>query len=168
MPYYKCSNQACPTGGEAFSLTSAGQTFCPRCYTANALTSVATPVVGPLTKTRVIQSSNTMHSCPKKVEVEVQLLIDKWDLNSVSTLEAKKTKDYLFTLNTNAKRIDREGPVTIGSEKTVTHGKFRLQFGNRTYAGVRIQVDVILNAAVIRRAFKESLVAGKYVEVYLG
>ena len=61
---------------------------------------------------------------------------------------------------------DREGPITSCSG-TVTHGKFQLQFGTKTYAGVRIKVDEDLDAATIRRAFRESVNAGRYVEVYL-
>ena len=98
--------------------------------------------------------------------VEVAELIAKWDLNIVSDDEAKKTKDYLYTLGVKSKRIDREGPVTNGN-KQVTHGKFRLQFGKKTYAGVQVRVNEILDAAVIRRAFAESMVSGRYVEVYL-
>lgn len=167
MAYYTCSNAACPTGGAAFSLTSAGQTYCPNCYTAGALTAAPTPVAAPVTQTRVLQSSNAMHAVGGDA-ADVALLIARWDLNTVSDTEAKKTKDYLFTLGAdNSKRIDREGPITTGN-KVVTHGKFRLQFGKKTYAGVQIRVNEILDAAVIRRGFQESVAAGRYVEVYLG
>jgi len=86
---------------------------------------------------------------------EVESLIAKWDLDTVSDTEARKTKDYLYTLGAKARRIDREGPVTNGNQ-VGTHGKFRLQFGTRTYAGVWIKVNEILDAAVIRCAFAES------------
>ena len=98
---------------------------------------------------------------------EVDSLIDKWDLTTVSTDEAKKTKDYLFKLGGKTKRIDREGPITNGN-RVVTHGKFRLQFGTKTYAGVQIKVDEPLDVATIRRAFRESVNNRRYVEVYLG
>jgi hypothetical protein len=166
MPYYTCSNAACSTAGQTFSLTGAGQTYCPQCYTANALTAAPTPVVAPTTQTRTVVTSNAMDAAGKDA-AEVDDLIAKWDLNTVSDTEAKKTKDYLYTLGAKSKRIDREGPVTNG-QKVATHGKFRLQFGTNTYAGVWIKVNEILDAAVIRRAFRESMVAGRYVEVYLG
>lgn len=166
MPYYTCNNGACPTAGQAFSMTSAGQTYCPQCFTAGSLATVPTPIVAPTSRTRTIVTSNEMHAVGKD-EAEVESLIAKWDLNTVSDTEAKKTKDYLYTLGANSKRIDREGPVTNGS-KVVTHGKFRLQFGTKTYAGVWIKVNEILDAAVIRRAFAESMAARRYVEVYLG
>jgi len=164
MPYYTCRNGACPTGGQPFSLTGAGQTYCPRCNTPNSLT--AAPVAAPTTQTRVIATSNAMHAAGGAAD-EVEALIAKWDLNTVSDDEARKTKDYLYTLGSNSKRIDREGPVNNGN-RVVTHGKFRLQFGSKTYAGVWVKVNEILDAAVIRRAFRESMAAKRYVEVYLG
>lgn len=166
MPYYICGNGACPTAGQAFSMTSAGQTYCPQCFTAGSLAAAPTPVVAPTSQTRTIATSNAMDAVGKDA-AEVESLIAKWDLNTVSDNEAKKTKDYLYTLGAKSKRIDREGPVTNGN-KVVTHGKFRLQFGTKTYAGVWIKVNEILDAAAIRRAFAESVVAGRYVEVYLG
>lgn len=165
MPYYTCSTAACPTNGQPFALTSAGQSYCPQCYTAGALSPAAAPVHAPISQTRVLQTSNQMHTAGGDA-VEVAELIAKWDLNIVSDDEAKKTKDYLYTLGVKSKRIDREGPVTNGN-KQVTHGKFRLQFGKKTYAGVQVRVNEILDAAVIRRAFAESMVSGRYVEVYL-
>ncbi|MEO9216760.1 MAG: hypothetical protein ABI227_14065, partial [Rhodanobacter sp.] len=120
MPYYTCSNGACPTAAQPFSLTGAGQTYCPQCNTANSLTAAPTPIVAPTTQTRVIASSNAMNAVGKDA-AEVELLIAKWDLNTVSDTEAKKTKDYLYTLGSKFKRIDREGPVTSGT-KVVTHG----------------------------------------------
>lgn len=167
MPYYTCSNGACPTAGAAFALTSAGQTYCPQCFTAGALSAAAAPVIAPTTQTRVLQSSNAMHDVGGDA-AEVDTLISKWELNTVSDDEAKKTKDYLYKLGTDKrKRIDREGGVMNGN-KQVTHGKFRLQFGNATYAGIHVQVNQILDAAIIRRAFRESVAARRYVEVYLG
>jgi hypothetical protein len=100
---------------------------------------------------------------------EVEELIGKWDLNLVSRDEAGKKKDYLYKLGTDKrKRIDREGPVTQTGTGAATHGKFRLQFGTKTYAGVHIKVDQVLDALTIKRAFRESVTAGRYVEVYLG
>lgn len=74
-----------------------------------------------------------------KDAAEVESLVAKWDLDTVSDTEARKTKDYLYTLGAKARRIDREGPVANGNQ-VGTHGKFRLQFGTRTYAGVWIKV----------------------------
>lgn len=51
----------------------------------------------------------------------------------------QEDKNYLYTLGAKARRIDQEGPVTNGNQ-VGTHGKFRLQFGTRTYAGVWIKV----------------------------
>lgn len=68
----------------------------------------------------------------------MESLIAKWDLDTVSDTEARKTKDYLYTLGAKAKRIDREGPVTNGSQ-VVTHGKFRLRSDTRTHACVWIR-----------------------------
>jgi hypothetical protein len=155
-----------PDRGQVFSMTGAGQTYCPQCFSAGSLTTAPTPVVAPASQTRTIATSNAMDAVGKDA-AEVESLIAKWDLNTVSDTEAKKTKDYLYTLGAKSKRIDREGPVTNGN-KVVTHGKFRLQFGTNTYAGVWIKVNEILDAAVIRRAFAESVVARRYVEVYLG
>ncbi len=167
MPYYTCSNAACSSGGAAFSLGSAGQKFCPRCNTAGALTAAATPVVAPASQTRTIQDSNQMDTVGKDMD-EVGQLIDKWDLNSVSGAEANKTHDCVFKLGQNrAKRIDREGPIT-GPDGEVTHAKFRLQFGSKTYGGLRIKIDETLDAATIKRGLRESVAARRYVEVYLG
>ena len=163
MPYYNCSTPTC-SPGVAFSLTSAGQTYCPRCFTAGALTPAASPVTAPVSQTRVIQDSNAMDLAGGDA-VEVDELIAKWDLNSVTTREAGSTRDCVYKLGTRSKRIDREGGIS--GTNGVTHAKFRLQFGSKTYAGVRIKVDETLDAAVIQRAFRESVVARRYVEVYL-
>ena len=164
MPYYTCSTPTC-SPGVTFSLTSAGQTYCPRCFTAGALSTAAAPMTAPVSQTRVIQDSNAMDAVGAAA-VQVDELIAKWDLNSVTTAEAGKTHDCVYKLGTRSKRIDREGPVS--GTTGVTHAKFRLQFGKSTYAGVRIKVDETLDAAAIQRAFRESVIAQRYVEVYLG
>ena len=167
MPYYTCSTPTCPTGGASFSMTSAGQTYCPRCYTAGALTAAATPVVAPTTRTRVLMASNAMDEVGSDA-TEVDDLIAKWEINTVSDDEARKTKDYLYKLGSDKrKRIDREGGVKNGSN-VYTHWRFRLQFGTKTYAGVQIAVNEIMDAGVIRQAFRESVNNRRYVEVYKG
>ena len=165
MAQYTCSNAACPSGGAVITLSSAGQTFCQQCGT-RSLTALAVVVAAPTPHTRVLTTSNAMDAVGGD-SAEVDSLIDKWDLTTVSTDEAKKTKDYLFKLGSKSKRIDREGPITNGN-RVVTHGKFRLQFGTKTYAGVQIKVDEPLDVATIRRAFRESVNNRRYVEVYLG
>ena len=166
-PFERSAGLDDPTGGGPFSLTSSGQTWCPRCYQSNMLEPVETPEVRPTVRTRVVEDTNAMDGVGGDA-AEVSTLISKWDLVSVSKLEAGKKKDYVFKLGKDKrKRIDREEPVTDG-HKNVAHAKYRLQFGKKTYAGVWLVVDTVLDAAVIRRAFQESVNSGKYVEVYVG
>lgn len=167
MPSYTCSNDDCPTEGASFALTSPGQTRCPHCHTAGALTAVPTPVAQPITRTRRVPTSNAMDAAASGEDDIAEALISKWELNIVSDTEAKKVKDYVYTHEKNANRIDREGPVRGGS-KVVTHARYRLQIGKKTLAGIHMQVDTRLDPATIQRAWRESLATGRYVEVYLG
>jgi hypothetical protein len=130
------------------------------------LTAAAAPVRAPASQTRTITTSNVMDAAGSDA-TEVEELIAKWGLNSVTKTEAGSTKDCVYKLGTRSKRIDREGRVT-GVDGTASHAKFRLQFGSKTYAGVHIKVDETLDAATIQRAFRESVAAKRYVEVYLG
>ncbi|MEO8278904.1 MAG: hypothetical protein ABI564_04370 [Ideonella sp.] len=167
MPSYTCSNADCSTAGTSFALTSPGQTRCPHCYTANALTAVPTPVIAPISRTRQVATSNAMDATGGDEDDIAEALISKWELNIVSDTEAKKVKDYVYTHEKNANRIDREGPVR-GTGQAVTHARYRLQVGKKTLAGIHMQVDTVLDPATIRRAWRESLAAGRYIEVYLG
>lgn len=168
MAQYTCTNAACSTGGDTFTLTSAGQHFCPHCFTSS-LTPYTAPAIAPATIAKVVAGGNTMDAggTHKKTLPIVTALIDKWDLDSVALSEASKTKDYLFTHESRTNRIDREGPVT-GLDGTATHGKFRLQIGKKTYAGLHVKAGQTLDAATIRRAWRLSLDRGVYVEVCLG
>lgn len=168
MPNYTCSNDDCAMAGETFALTSPGQTRCPHCFTANALTEVAPPVEQPITRTRNVAGGNPMDEPTREEMVIAEALINKWDLNIVSDAEAKKVKDYLYTHEKNANRIDREGPVRAGNSKNPTHGRFRLQIGKRTLAGIHMRVGIVLDPATVRRAWRESLARHRYVEVYFG
>lgn len=166
MPYYTCSTNACPAPAQPFTLNTAGQTRCPYCFTANSLTAAAPPVHVPVTQTLVLTTSNAMDPVGADDD-EVAALIARWDLATVSTTEAGKKKDCIYKLGTDRrKRIDREEPVTNGN-RVVTHAKFRLQFGTKTYAGVRLVVDQMLDPATIRRAFEQSVANRRYVEVFL-
>ena len=76
-------------------------------------------------------------------------------------------KDYVYTHEKSANRIDREGPAR-GTSKIVAHTRYRLQVGKKTLAGIHLQVDTRLDPATIQRAWRQSLAAGRYIEVYLG
>jgi len=111
-PFERSAGLDDPTGGGPFSLTSSGQTWCPRCYQSNMLEPVETPEVRPTVRTRVVEDTNAMDGVGGDA-AEVSTLISKWDLVSVSKLEAGKKKDYVFKLGKDKrKRIDREEPVT--------------------------------------------------------
>jgi len=121
----------------------------------------------PQTLTRLLPGSNAMDKAGNKQKPIITTLISLWDLDGVSETEAKKKADHLYTTIKKTNRIDREGQVT-GPDGTVTHGKFRLQIGSKTLAGIRLKVGEALDPATIRRAWRESVVGGRYVEVYLG
>ena len=168
MAQYTCTNGTCSMAGPPFSLTSVGQSFCPHCGT-NSLSAYVPPPVAPATIAKIVAAGNTMDkgATNKKVLPILTAVIDKWDLDSVSMAEASVTSDHLFTHQTNSNRIDREGPVT-GVDGTATHGKFRLQIGKKTYAGLHIKAGQTLDAATIRRAWRLSIDRQCYVEVCLG
>jgi hypothetical protein len=164
MPQYVCSTPKCISKGKPFMLTSAGQTFCPKCQ-KNSLQ----PFVAPVQRVErmvVVNDGSTMTLANGKSHTECIELIDKFTLTVQSEDEAGITSDYIVKLGADKrKRIDRQGPVKTGN--TITHARFAVQLGNPIYAGIHMPIDTNFSIRHVRAAFKQSLLSQKYVRIYI-
>jgi hypothetical protein len=119
MPQYTCSAAICPTNQQPFTLTSSGQTFCPRCNTPGSLTAyVAPPQI--VERMEVLTLANPMSKTPSGSLVDCGTLIGNFMITLVSDTEASTPSDYIVKLGKDKnKRIDRQGPVTVGTTVTM-------------------------------------------------
>ena len=114
-------------------------------------------------KSEVSKTGAEMDSYSERSEGEaVDYLIDKFDITSVTRGEAKTTQDYIVKFGSDRrKRIDRQGPAY-----EETHAKFALQLGHDTVAGVEMQCDFEFDIQFVRKAFRDSIEAGRYIRIY--
>lgn len=164
MPRYTCSNAGCPTQGQPFELTSAGQTYCPRCFTAGALTDYV-GVARVVERMANVTDGNRMDNTPSGSLNDCNQLIALFHITLVSDEEATRPHDCVVKLGADRrKRIDRQGPVQ--TRTAVTHGRFAVQLGTALNAGIHLPVNETFSIDTIRAAFRQSLQQGFYVRLY--
>jgi hypothetical protein len=166
MPRYKCLNKACGTGGNVIKATKP-RDKCPTCgqKTLERLPDVVL-VRTAITQWREAASGGGMDNSNGEMRAIAHELIDQWTITGVTTAEAGKKKDWVYTARkTNKYRIDREEPVMSGM--AVTHAKYRLQINADTLAGIWVPVDTTVDFARVRLAWVASLTDGNYKEIFV-
>jgi hypothetical protein len=164
MPQYICSTPKCISKGKPFELTSAGQTFCPKCQKTSLKLFV--PPVRRVERKEVVNDGSTMKQASGTSLMDCNELIDKFALTIQSVDEAGTTSDFIVKLGADKrKRIDRQGPVKTGN--TITHARFAVQLGSPIYAGIHMPIDTKFTIGHVRAAFRESLLSQKYVRIYI-
>jgi DNA-directed RNA polymerase subunit RPC12/RpoP len=163
MPRYICQKITCPNHNGFDATTMPPQ--CPKCKSKVFLAPVQ---AAKRAVERMVPVGGTPNDGFTAVVgtalADCEALILAFDVTSTTTAEAKKTKDYVVTLGTNSKRIDRQGPVTT---YPTVHARYAVQLGTQVNAGIHMEADVDFTAAFVRRALTLSLNEHRYYRIYV-